>query len=133
MTTAVLKPTHHARIIYAEPDVSSDPWDCDFFAAPKPKSLLRKDVILHDIRSGGLAEYKLDTHGFEVVKHTSALLDSPEYSIDSFKDDAIIQSHYFPEVEDIVKRTTGAHKVFVLNCAVRAKSDRWAVRHPHRP
>jgi hypothetical protein len=119
MATAVVTPNHLGRIFYAEPDISSDPWDCGFFAAPKPKSLLRKDVVLHNIRSDGLDKYKLDTHGFEIAKHKSALLNSPEYSIDSFKDDAILTNNYFPEVEHIVKCTTGARKVFVLNCAVR--------------
>lgn len=124
MATADLKPTCPGRITYVEPYIPSDPWDCDFFAVPKPKSILRKDVTLHNIRSDGIQEYKLDTHGFQVVKHKTALLNSTKYSIDSFKDDTILYNHYFPEVEDIVKRTTGARKVFILSCAIRDDAPR---------
>jgi hypothetical protein len=105
-----------AKFEFTEPDTSRDPWDCDFFAAPTPKSISTKDLVLHDLRSGKV-EPRLEKHGFQVIHHKSALLGA-EYSPESFQDDNV-ENIYLPEVVGVVKREIGASQVFILNCAVR--------------
>lgn len=52
-----------------------------------------REVVIHDIR-GEEESYLLDSHGFQIIRHTS--------SVDDFKDDAKIQSTYYPEIEEIL-------------------------------
>ncbi|KAL1961550.1 hypothetical protein VTN77DRAFT_1612 [Rasamsonia byssochlamydoides] len=120
-TTATSAARQFARVKYVEPDVSADPWKCDFYALPPPKSIVHAEVTLHDLRPEIFTEsspYKLETHGFTAVKHQSALL-APPYTVESRKDARLFESIYLPEVNDIVKAATGARKVFALNAAVR--------------
>ncbi|KAH8799349.1 hypothetical protein F5884DRAFT_742412 [Xylogone sp. PMI_703] len=64
--------------------------------------------IIHDVR-GYEPEYKLDTHGFQFEKHTTAL--TPE----EFKDRAIVNSRYYPESIALYKeRLEGVDEVFIL-------------------
>jgi hypothetical protein len=105
-----------AKFQYSEPDTSRDPWDCDFFAAPIPKSISTKELVLHDIRSEKV-EPRLETHGFQVIRHKSTLFGA-EYSPEHFRDENV-EKIYLPEVIDVVKREIGASEVFALNCAVR--------------
>jgi hypothetical protein len=57
-------------------------------------------------------ELDLDRHGFVVRQHTSA--------IQSFFDDADVRAHYYPEIEALVKKTTGAQAVLVFSHTVRS-------------
>ncbi|KAL2001275.1 hypothetical protein VTN02DRAFT_1964 [Thermoascus thermophilus] len=118
---AVAAERPRARIKYVEPDVTANPWQCDFYALPPPKAIVQAEVVLHDLRPEIFTEsspYRLETHGFTAVKHQSALL-APPYTAESFMDATLFRSIYLPEVYDIVKAATGARKVFALNCAVR--------------
>jgi len=74
------------------------------------------DVTVHDIR-GSENKYSLDTTGFQIVHHESAEKD--------FLDEEQIKRVYYPEVEQLLKETTGAHKVFIFDHTIRrATSDR---------
>src|SRR5271154_335969 len=65
---------------------------------------------IHDIR-GHESEFSLDKNGFQVVKSPTAEKD--------FKDEEKIQKEYYKEVEDLLKKVTGAHKVVIFDHTIR--------------
>jgi len=65
---------------------------------------------INDIR-GHESEFTLDTSGFQVVKSTTAEKD--------FTDDEKIKTEYYKEVEDLLKKVTGAHKVVIFDHTIR--------------
>ncbi|KAH8803033.1 hypothetical protein F5884DRAFT_804205 [Xylogone sp. PMI_703] len=67
-------------------------------------------VTVRDIR-GSEYKYTLDTTGFRVVEH-----ESKEREFTNIEQ---IKKLYFPEVEDLLKRVTGASKVLIFDYAVR--------------
>ncbi|KAF4628249.1 hypothetical protein G7Y89_g9906 [Cudoniella acicularis] len=69
-----------------------------------------QNVIIHDI-SGDEDKYTLDSHGFQFVKHESKEKD--------FLDDEKIKAEYYPEVEQLLKDTTGATRVFIFDHTIR--------------
>jgi hypothetical protein len=107
-----------ATVEYWEPDLDfyPDPMDCGFFAAPPPKSITHKDFLLHDLH---LEKDKplLDTHGIQVVRHKSAFLEN-EFSHEKWTDH-FVESNYFPEVVDLLKRELGVSDVFIFNSGIR--------------
>ena len=52
------------------------------------------EVVVKDI-SGHEKEYALDTHGFQLVQHTSKQKE--------FVDEEVIKAEYYPEVEQLLK------------------------------
>lgn len=67
-------------------------------------------VPINDIR-GHESEYTLDKNGFQVVKYRTAEKD--------FKDEEQIKSGYYKEVEELLKKVTGAHKVLIFDHTIR--------------
>jgi hypothetical protein len=70
---------------------------------------------------------KLDRHGFELVKHRSAVRD--------FYDDEEVKRVYYPEAERLLEAATGASRVFIFDHTTRRRvpgsEDRRAgVRQP---
>jgi len=65
---------------------------------------------VHDIR-GHESEFSLDKQGFQFHRHTSAMTD--------FSDQDKIKAEYYPEVENLLKSVTGAHRVVVFDHQVR--------------
>ncbi|RMZ88612.1 hypothetical protein DV736_g4158, partial [Chaetothyriales sp. CBS 134916] len=85
----------------------------------KPSTYLRphvtQNVVIHDI-SGDEDKYTLDSHGFQFVKHESKEKD--------FLDDNKIKAEYYPEIEKLLKDSTGASRVFIFDHTIRrATSD----------
>ena len=114
------------EITFIEPDTSCDPWDCDYVAIPRPLTLTREVLSLHDLRPevfNPSGPYGLDKSGFTAVKHQSALHSAP-YSRDSFLDEKVVTDIYIPETEELIKSVTGAEEVFIV-CS--------AIMHPHFP
>lgn len=68
------------------------------------------DVTIHDGRHSGEA-YHLDTHGFEMVPHDTAL--------PYFTDDDAIRRWYYPEMTNLLATATGALRVVVFDHNVR--------------
>jgi hypothetical protein len=66
-----------------------------------------------DIRNGRevLSKFSLDTNGFVLTEHETAVKD--------FYDPDEVKSVYYPEVERLVKRVTGAERVVVFDHIVR--------------
>ncbi|KUJ06562.1 methyltransferase-like protein [Mollisia scopiformis] len=80
----------------------------------KPETYFRPTVpqktVVHDIR-GTEKQYTLDTKGFQIVKHASKEKD--------FLDDEQIKRIYYPETEDLLKKATGASKIFIFDHTIR--------------
>jgi len=75
-----------------------------------------KPVVVHDAR-GKEAEYglSLDTSGFQFVKHVSAEKE--------FVDQKKIESEYYKEVEELLKKQTGAKRVVIFDHTIRRKPE----------
>ncbi|KUJ22860.1 uncharacterized protein LY89DRAFT_777884 [Mollisia scopiformis] len=126
-TTKVAEdPTHSedgrqlARIQYIEPEVSVDPWDCNYFAIPKAKETIHSIQPLNDLRPEVFSSnnlYKLATHAFTAVKHQSKLDIAGGEGHDREKAAATL----IPEIQDIIKSATGAKTVHVLGLGLRMK------------
>lgn len=93
----------------------------------KPLSYERPNIsqqlVVHDIR-GTEDEYTLDTTGFQVVKHESVEKD--------FVDDEHIKAVYYPETEELLKKATGASKIFIFDHTIRraAQDSRGKIPEP---
>ncbi|KAF6789070.1 hypothetical protein CSOJ01_14859 [Colletotrichum sojae] len=68
------------------------------------------ETVITDI-TGSEELYTLDSHGFQLCRHTSMLKD--------FSDDQLIKDVYYPEVEDLVRKTTKATRVFIFDHTIR--------------
>ena len=68
------------------------------------------DVVVHDVR-GKEDTVGLDKTGFQFVKHISTEKD--------FDDEERIQSVYYKEVEDLLKKVTGGKRVFIFDHTIR--------------
>ena len=71
-------------------------------------------VVVHDVR-GRQDAFGLDITGFQWVKFPSVVKD-PE-----FADREKIETVYYAEVEDILKKCTGAKRVFIFHHSIRRK------------
>lgn len=58
------------------------------------RPFVAQGVVVRDI-SGREGEYRLDNHGFQVLKHVSREKE--------FVDDGKIKAEYYPEVEQLLK------------------------------
>lgn len=72
-------------------------------------------------------ELTLDRHGFALITHRSA--------VRNFYDDDEVKSVYYPEAEHLLKRLTGASRIFIFDHTTRrrvpgAEDRRDAVRQP---
>jgi hypothetical protein len=59
------------------------------------------------------SEIRLDWHGFALVEHRSAVRD--------FYDDDEVKRVYYPEVEHLLKRATGASRIFIFDHTTRRR------------
>lgn len=69
---------------------------------------------------GHEADYALDKNGFTFIKHRTS-----EENIQNLrqKNDKLIEQHYYPEVEAVLKENTGADRVFIFDHTVRKRSS----------
>jgi len=83
----------------------------------KPETYVRptlsQQAVVHDIR-GSEDQYALDTKGFQIVKHESKEKD--------FHDADQIKEIYYPETEELLKKATGASKVFIFDHTIRRET-----------
>jgi hypothetical protein len=67
-------------------------------------------VVVSDVRSED-REFTLDTDGFAVTTHHSAVTD--------FLDDEQVRTIYYPEAEQLLKDATGADRVYIFDHTLR--------------
>ncbi|CAD6445369.1 6b059853-dbd1-4f3a-bf40-c7bdab650e3a [Sclerotinia trifoliorum] len=70
-------------------------------------------VTVHDIR-GSEDQHTLDTTGFQIVNHVS--------QEKNFIDDENIKGDYYKETEELLKRETGASKIFIFDHTIRREA-----------
>ncbi|KAI0141787.1 hypothetical protein GGR57DRAFT_486633 [Xylariaceae sp. FL1272] len=99
--------------------------DCDimYFAlegTPAPFHMGKPGTVLgpmqtlrHTVKdiAGEEDKYRLDTYGFEYVKHES--------KEKTFDDPERIKAEYYPETEELVKKVTGCSRTFIFNHVIR--------------
>jgi len=71
---------------------------------------VKQSVAIHNGRKL-LSKFSLDTNGFVLTEHETAVKD--------FYDPEEVKSVYYPEVERLIKRVTGAERVVVFDHVVR--------------
>lgn len=79
----------------------------------KPRTNIQEDprtVVIHDVR-GKEDTVSLDKTGFQFVKHESAEKE--------FVDEEAIKTVYYKEVEELLKKETGAKRVFIFDHTIR--------------
>ena len=115
MATAVVIPPHDVptTLNYYAPIGKEAPFQ--FVNAPEdgPSNNIGTDphnVVIHDVR-GKEDTVGLDKTGFAFVKHES--------SEKEFLDEERIQSVYYKEVEELLKKEVGAKRVFIFDHTIR--------------
>jgi hypothetical protein len=71
---------------------------------------ITKVVAINDIR-GHENEYSLDKNGFQIVKFSPTERE--------FVDEEKIKTQYYKEIEDLLKKVTGAYKVVIFDHTIR--------------
>ncbi|KAF7985584.1 hypothetical protein HWV62_3871 [Athelia sp. TMB] len=117
-SAAVLSPRDvHTSLNYLSSDTVGAPYN--YVEAPPagvPRTNIVEDtrpVIVHDAR-GKEDILGLDKTGFQFVKHVSEEKE--------FLDEEKIKSRYYQEVEDLLKKETGAKRVFIFDHTIRRKN-----------
>ncbi|KAK3902952.1 hypothetical protein C8A05DRAFT_43718 [Staphylotrichum tortipilum] len=105
---------------YSPPPDGSAPYnlagDVPPGAIPRNFGTDTQPVLIHDAR-GHESTFTLDTDAFQI------LLNQPPSSEPSFTDDASIEQHYYPEVEQLLLTTVrGATKVIIFDHTIRRTS-----------
>jgi hypothetical protein len=103
----------HARLNYlaeATPKPVTYAYDPPVGFPRRSGKSLEQTVAIHNGREL-LGNFSLDTNGFVLTKHDTA--------VKNFYDSDEVESVYYPEVECLIKRVTGAHRVLVFDHIVR--------------
>jgi hypothetical protein len=74
----------------------------------------KRSVTIHNGRLNA-DEFTLEREGFVLVGH--------ETQVTNFYDDEEVRSVYYPEMERLVKKMTGAEKVLIFDHTLRAEND----------
>lgn len=80
------------------------------------RPIVAQEVAVRDI-TGEEDRYTLDSHGFQLIPHDTEFSD--------FRNLEALRSDYFPEVERLVQKVTGASRVVVFDHKVRHAPSNW--------
>ena len=126
-TNPTLSPCIQATVNYVRPTPNGEALYV-YVTAPPPMQQ-RSNLILdphlvnvYNVR-GREDDFSLDTTGFEFLYHTSIE--------DKFTDEAVIKTHYYREIEQLLKDHTGAKRVVALNHTVRYAIPRFKLSEYH--
>ncbi|KIM89135.1 hypothetical protein PILCRDRAFT_813043 [Piloderma croceum F 1598] len=118
-TPAVLAPRNvHTTLNYFTVDGNEAPYN--YVESPPegtPRTNIKEDVrpaVIHDTR-GQEDTVGLDKTGFKFVRHVS--------SEKEFLDEEAIKTRYYQEVEALLKKETGAKRVFIFDHTIRRNYD----------
>lgn len=118
-TPAVLSPRNvNTTLNYFTVDGNEAPYNY-VESPPKgtPRTNIKDDVhptVIHDAR-GREDTVGLDKTGFKFVRHVS--------SEKEFLDEEAIKTKYYQEVEELLKKETGAKRVFIFDHTIRRNYD----------
>jgi hypothetical protein len=118
-TAAVLAPHDvHTTLNYFSTEGNEEPYN---YVESPPEGTLQtnikedvRPVLVHDIR-GQENKVGLDKTGFQFVSHVS---EEKEFS-----DEEAIKTKYYKEVEELLKKETGAKRVFIFDHTIRRNYD----------
>jgi hypothetical protein len=79
-----------------------------------------RSLPLTDIRPS-MSTYTLSNQGFTAVNHPSTLCSAP-YTHNSWSDEHLLKTIYIPEIESLVRKTTGAKTVFTDQLVMRTNT-----------
>jgi hypothetical protein len=116
-TAAVLTPRDvHTSLNYFASTSNGEP-PYNFTYSPPPDGLPQSNVsieaintVVHDIR-GKEDSVSLDTTGFAFVQHVSEEKE--------FVDEEAVRTRYYKEVEELLKKHTGAKRVLIFDHTIR--------------
>jgi len=131
-TTVQNPSTVEAIINYYDGPSPADP-STGTAAASAVKEANPKLVQIQDIRPSLFLRspiYTLDTHGFTVLKHASAL-SAPPYTRESWNNHNLREAIHYPEIESLMLKVTGAKKIMILGGIARTRLHREPV--PPKP
>ena len=124
MATAAVLPPHDVptTLNYYTPAEGTNESPYQYVYDPpagKPKDnigLEKHEVVVHDARDKQ-EEYglSLDTSGFQFVRHVS--------QEKKFEDDKVIETVYYKEVEELLKKEAGAKRVFIFDHTIRRNPE----------
>lgn len=103
---------------YNEPDFSAQSKDNVRSGYPPNRSSRDETLPLHDMRIDTSIKHgrtALDTHGFTYVNQKSKL------QLEECNSETAVRTIYIPEVEQIIRETTGAKTAIVVNVTFRNK------------
>ncbi|KZT63779.1 hypothetical protein DAEQUDRAFT_815443 [Daedalea quercina L-15889] len=80
-------------------------------------------VQVHDVR-GRESDFTVDNSGFQFVEHVSIER--------HFDDEQRIRTTYYQEVEELVKRETGAERIHIFDHTIRTKQTEIGQKSPNR-
>ena len=113
--TATISPAVEAELSYLAPTAERPRNYADDPPPGIPRTNISHEthrVVIRDLRTAATAP-SLDREGFEAIDHRSAVRD--------FFDDEEVRHVYYPEAEQLLKRVTGADRVFVFDATVRRR------------
>ncbi len=89
-----------------------------------------------DIRPLGLSSFNLSTHGFQVLRHSSAILPPQADSVPDFQDAALVNGTYWPELVSMLKSQLGVRSAVAVGSTIRdvqeADAEEFDVKQPRR-
>ncbi|SCV71544.1 BQ2448_3132 [Microbotryum intermedium] len=129
-------PHIYADLSYFQPPPNGDvPWTTQY-PAPGGKSrqsnVTPKEVKfpIYDLRGVDPAETHIDVTGFQVVSDIEERRTKMKY--DDWQDERKITEVYYPEVERLLKKATGASKVIIFDHTIR-RTEREGEETPDEP
>jgi hypothetical protein len=118
-TPAVLAPHNvHTTLNYFKVEGNEAPYN--YVESPPegtPRTNIKEDTwpaVIHDVR-GREDTVGLDKTGFKFVRHVS--------SEKEFVDEEAIKTRYYQEVEELLKKETGAKRVLIFDHTIRRNYD----------
>ncbi|KFY72577.1 hypothetical protein V499_07290 [Pseudogymnoascus sp. VKM F-103] len=114
----------------------ADAWQRPYLTTPLFRKFVNRSFPLIDIRPnisspGYNPADLLKSHGFGVLNQKSALFD-PSNAHLSIDDEELLHETYYPEICDLLTKTTGAKHIFVTHSFVRKSRPRGITR-PNPP
>lgn len=109
----------------------ADAWQRPYLTTPVFRKFVNRSFPLIDIRPdisapGYDPADLLKSHGFGVLNHKSALFD-PSNVHQNIDTEELLHETYYPEVCDLVTKTTGAKHIFVTHSFVRKSRPRGVI------
>lgn len=107
-----------ATLRFGHPDLSVPDEERSFLSFPAPRDIVNVKVELNDASKDPdivPGPKGLDVQGFAYVKHHSSICDGQRVVTDHNAEET-----YFPEMTELICKTTGAKEAIVVNCVVRA-------------